>query len=83
MLWLAAVEKACSKDNEARACTPATRSPMTVLGSPAAGKQSCNAAILRQNRSAMLAGDSREARGEIRWTGQLGEIQLLFPILPA
>jgi hypothetical protein len=64
------VEKLCSKPSGARAWTPDTRSAMAP-GSPAAGKQSCNAAISRQDRCAMLAEDSREARSEIRWTASV------------
>jgi hypothetical protein len=58
-----------SKDNGARAWTPATRSAMAVIGSHGAGKQSYNAAIFAAGSSFHAGGESREAHGEIRRTG--------------
>jgi len=50
MVGTGSVEKLCSKDNGERAWIPATRSAMAVIGFPAVGKQSCIAAISRQDR---------------------------------
>ena len=53
----------------AMAWTPADRSAMAVPGFPSqAGKQSYNAAISRQDRGAILGGDSGIGDGDFRWT---------------
>ncbi len=60
-----------SKDSWAREWKHATRS-----ATAAAGKRSCNAVSTWQNRRAMLTGNSRKGRGEIRWTASPGRHRL-------